>query len=70
MGQSVFKTLFQGIEAAFAPQNGEPGGPDVGRDHQGAGIDGQDQFQEVFGIQPQNGAAIRGHVAQAGQALR
>ena len=67
--QRVFKTFFQGIEAALAAQDRKPRGPDVGRDHQGLGVDFQHQFQQEFGIQPEDGAAVRGHVAQAAQTL-
>ena len=41
----------------------------MGRDDQRGRIDLQDQLQDVFGVQPQNGAAVGGDVAQPTQAL-
>ncbi len=69
VGGARLEALLQGIEAALAAQNGKPGGPDVGRNHQGPGIDLQDQFQHEPGVQAQDGAAVGSHVAQAAQAL-
>ena len=41
----------------------------MGRDHQGLGVDLQDQVQHEPGVQAQDGAAVGSHVAQAAQAL-
>ena len=70
VGQACLKALLQGIEAAAAPQYRKPGGPDMGRDHQGLGVGLQHQLQHLPGIQAQDGAAVGGDVAQAAQALR
>ena len=40
----------------------------MGRDDQGVGIGFQDHFQDMFGIQTKDGAAVGGDIAQGPQA--
>jgi hypothetical protein len=56
-----------GVEAGLGPQHGEPGRPHV-RGHQvAAGAALQGDLQQVPGIEPEDGPAVRGQVADLGQ---
>ncbi|MBI9085829.1 MAG: hypothetical protein JEZ11_19680 [Desulfobacterales bacterium] len=63
MGRKIFKTRFDGIEAGFGSQHGKPGGPDVGWNQKISRIGLQEQFQQVPGIESQNGPAIGYNIA-------
>ena len=63
----ILEALNQIVEARLGAQDREPGRPDVGRDQLGQGVGGQNQLQDVLGVQTQNGPAVRGQVAAGRQ---
>ena len=68
VADQILITLLQAIKAAFGAQDGKPGSPDMGRDDQGVGIGFQDHFEDMFGIQTEDGAAVGSHISQGPQA--
>ena len=66
LGQ-VTVALVNRVKARLVPQGREPGGPDMGGDEDIVFVGLQDDLQQVPGIQPQDGAAVRGDIAELSQ---
>lgn len=64
----VAVAVFQPVKAGFGTEEREPGRPDVRRDHDPGGRAFQHNFQQVARIQTQDGATVRGQVADLRQA--
>jgi hypothetical protein len=67
MGRQVAETLLDAVEAGSGAEQGEPGGPDVGRHQETIRRLLQQDLQEIMAVQPQDRAAVGLDVADTRQ---
>ena len=67
MFREVAVAVFQTVKAGFGAKQRKPRRPDVCGNHDPVGRAFQQDFQQVAGIQPQNGPTVRGQIADLRQ---
>ena len=63
----IAETLLDGVEPGLGAEQGKPRGPDVGRNEEPLRRLVEQNFEQVAGIQPEDGPAVRGDVAERGE---
>ena len=63
----VSEALLDGVETRFGAEQGKPGGPDVGRDEKPLGRLVEQDLEQVAAVEPEDGPAVRGDVAERGE---